>query len=82
VWLTGLAAGDRITVPGSAPAAAIGWNVYLGPVDGVTQLQNETPLAVGAAWTKPEGDVMLNRPVKESQVPDYLVIERRIIPRG
>ncbi len=82
VWQTALGTGDKITIPGSAPTGVFGWNVYVGPVDGEPLLQNDSPLAIRAGWTKLDGDLMQGRPAKESQLPDYLVVDRRTLLRG
>jgi hypothetical protein len=44
----------NVAAPGSAPAAAIGWNVYVSTSTGTETLQNAgTPIALGTAWVEP-----------------------------
>lgn len=52
----------NVAAPGSAPAAATGWNVYVsntaGGGSGHEQLQNATPNALGAAWVEPNAGLI------------------------
>jgi len=43
----------NVASPGSAPAGATGWNVYVSRTSGGETLQNGAPIAVGTAWTEP-----------------------------
>ncbi len=43
-----------VAAPASAPANAIGWNVYVSTATGTETRQNgSTPIALGTAWTLP-----------------------------
>lgn len=77
-----LGTGDQVTVPAAAPAGVAGWNIYIGELESSPSLENDTPIGIGAAWTMPGGPLTRGRPLVEGQLPDYLVVERRILPRG
>jgi hypothetical protein len=82
VWNAPLAPGDQVTVSSPAPAGVSGWNIYVALADSTPALQNSAPLAPGAGWTMPLGSLASGRPILEGQPPDYIVVERRILPRG
>ena len=72
---------------GFGPAAVrnpgvTGWNIYIGLSDGIAELQNDKPIATGSSWTKPGNALRQGKAVVEGQVPDYMIMERRILPRG
>ena len=82
IWHAALGPGDQIAVPGPVPAGVIGWNIYLGQGDGSPLLQNSPPLPPDALWTNSGGPLRQGKPILEGQPPDYIVVERRILPRG
>ncbi len=82
VWQAPIASGDLISVPGPVPPTVTGWNVYLGPRDGEPLLQNTVPIRIGSSWAKPDADGLQGRPIMHTQIPDYLVVERRVLLRG
>jgi hypothetical protein len=82
VWNAPLAPGDQVTVSVPAPAGIAGWNIYVALADGTPLLQNAALLPPGAGWTMPLGSLASGRPILEGQPPDYIVVERRILPRG
>lgn len=82
VWQGSIGAGDQFAITVQAPSGVTGWNIYIGASDGIPELQNATPIALGASWTKPDNALRQGKAVVEGQVPDYLVMERRVLPRG
>lgn len=76
-----LGPGDVVSVSDGAPNAT-GWNVYAAGDEDTPMLQNDTPLGLGDKWTVPATGFRTGRPPVEGRLPDYLVIERRIIRRG
>lgn len=43
----------HVAAPGSAPATATGWNVYVSATTGTETKQNTTPIALGTPWVEP-----------------------------
>jgi uncharacterized protein (TIGR02217 family) len=43
----------NVAAPSSAPAGAIGWNVYVSTSTATETRQNSTPIALGTAWVEP-----------------------------
>nr|AEQ20626.1 hypothetical protein [uncultured bacterium CSLF43] len=82
VWNAPLAGGDQITVSSAPPAGVTGWNIYIALAGNTPLLQNATPMAPGAGWSMPLGSLSQGRPITVGQPPDYIVVERRILPRG
>jgi hypothetical protein len=65
-----------------APAAAAGWDVYIGVDSAVPQRQNASMLALNVAWqvagSGPTGGPLAS----PGQTPDYFVRRSRVLPRG
>jgi hypothetical protein len=68
--------------PGSAPANAQGWNVYVGAAPEAMTLQNASAIAVGAAWLQPGAILPGGRPTGSGQPATYVQAVPRLIPRG
>jgi hypothetical protein len=66
----------------NAPAAAAGWNVYVGQAGLDLTRQNNAPIPVGAAWSLPDSGVLQGPSPQDGQTPDYYVIDPRRMPRG
>ncbi len=66
----------------SAPAAAVGWNVYARQAGLETTRQNNAPIPVGGGWILPDSGVLQGPLPQNGQVPDYYVIDPRRLPRG
>lgn len=43
----------NVAAPGSPPAGATGWNVYVSTATGTQTKQNSSPIALGTAWVEP-----------------------------
>ena len=43
-----------VAAPGSPPAWALGWNVYVGETSGEEKLQNKVPIGTTTAWQEPD----------------------------
>lgn len=77
-----LAPGDRILAPAPAPPRVTGWNLYLGAGQQVPMLQNDSPIPVDVLWTVPAGASRSGQQVPRTTIPDFRVVERRILQRG
>ena len=66
----------------AAPAAAIGWNIYLGVDPDALSRQNGTPVAVGQTWLQPNTIVSAGTAPGTGQVPNHLMPMPRRILRG
>ncbi len=71
----------RLTPP-PAPAAATGWNVYLGRRKGEALLQTEQALGVTDVWTMPESGLAMGRELGDGQRPDLFRTAPRYLQRG
>jgi len=65
-----------------APAAAAGWNVYLGQIGLDVTRQNNAPIPIGSTWFLPESGLIEGPEPLGGQNPDYYVIDPRRTPRG
>lgn len=75
------APGGMILTPPAAPAAATGWNVFLGSSPEQMYRQNTTPIPPGTAWTQsvhPETAYAAG----SGQMPDRYLQPQRIFQRG
>jgi hypothetical protein len=81
-WHAALGPGDQIAVPGPVPDGVSGWNLYMGLGDGTPLLQNSPPIDPEVTWTNSGGDLRQGKPIVDGRLPDYIVVERRILPRG
>ncbi len=68
--------------PEPAPAAATGWNVYIGLAPDTMYLQNSSPLSTGQTWEQPGSLVQTGKLPGKGQMPDYLQPLPRILQRG
>lgn len=68
--------------PGSAPAAATGWNVYVGRGPGLETKQNAAPLELGSYWAYESGELDEGAKPGEGQKPDFHCARRRLLRRG
>ena len=64
------------------PAAATGFNVYIGLTDTTTTLQNSTPIAIGNAFTEAATGLVAGVPVGTGQSPDLYVTGGSVLRRG
>lgn len=64
------------------PAAASGFNVYLGLTSGVLALQNTTPIPVGQSFTLPGTGLVSGRPPGEGQAGDIFISGASMLRRG
>jgi hypothetical protein len=77
-----IASGSISVMPKSAPPAATGWNVYVGPGPDDMVLQNEAPLEVNETWS-PHGAVKHEgRGPGKGQPAGLLLAVPRVLPRG
>ncbi len=67
---------------GNAPAAAVGWNVYVGLTLSTATLQNSAPLGIGATFTLPGLGLMSGRCPGDGQAAEMFVTGGRILRRG
>jgi len=67
---------------GNVPAAAVGWNVYVGFTSSTVTLQNSAPLGIGTTFTLPGSGVVSGRCPGDGQAPDMYVTGGRILRRG
>jgi hypothetical protein len=75
-------AGSTFAVtPGSAPANAAGWNLYVGAGPQSLLRQNGAVLGLGATWTQPNA-VAKGKAAGTGQAPGYLQQVERLIDRG
>lgn len=81
-WHATLAPGDQVSMQSAPPAGVTGWNVYVAPTDSTPLLQNDSPMPVDGGWRMPMGSLAQGRPILEGQPPDYIVVDRRLVPRG
>ena len=65
-----------------APAAAAGWNVYLGQIGLDVTRQNNAPIPIGSTWFLPDFGIIQGPVPVGGQSPDYYVIDPRRTPRG
>jgi hypothetical protein len=68
--------------PGAAPAAAAGWNVYVGFSADTMAQQNSAPLPVDAFWTQPLGLISSATAPGVGQPPDYYMPFAQNLQRG
>lgn len=83
--LTTFGTDDGSTMTVSAvdpPAAASGWNVYVGLTDSTVTLQNVAPLTVGQTFTLPAGELVVGPPPGDGQAPDLYVTGGWTLRRG
>lgn len=64
------------------PVTAGFWNVYAGLASTTLALQNDTPLAAGAAWSLTPGGLVEGRAVGNGQAPDYFLRPAQRLLRG
>ncbi len=81
-WDAALGAGDVISLGDSAPAGVTGWNLYASPRDGAPGLQNDTPLLIGERWMFLAQALKQGKAPVDYELPDYLVVDRHVLPRG
>jgi len=63
------------------PAAASGWNAYLGETPTAVFLQNESLIAVNSNWTL-TGSLAQGRQPGKGQQPTWFLVDHRVIERG
>jgi hypothetical protein len=64
------------------PAVAVFWNVYAGSAPEKLALQNSAPLAVTATWMLPTTGIGPGRAPGDGQLPEWWIVDRRVLPRG
>jgi hypothetical protein len=65
-----------------APAAAVGWNVYLSSVDKSSTLQNDVPLGINSIWNLPSTGIISGAGPINGQQPDFYIRISNQIRRG
>lgn len=65
-----------------APAAAVGWNLYIGTTDTDLTRQNNAPLAIGSTWILPDTGLIDGPAPINGQLPNYYIPLSRQIQRG
>jgi hypothetical protein len=66
-----------------APAAAIGWNVYVSVDEGAPTMQNvDGTLQIGSTWSLPATGIVSGFPAGDGQNPDYYIQMSKQILRG
>lgn len=68
--------------PGSAPANATGWRVYVGAAPDSMVLQNASPVAIGETWLQPDALITVGPAPGSGQRPNYTRPVPRMIQRG
>ena len=66
----------------NAPAAAVGWNVYVGPVSQALTRQNAGPLSIGSTWQLPASGLQVGAMPTNGQAPAFYVPLSKQIRRG
>ena len=79
ITLTG---GTFQVTPGSAPANATGWNIYVGRTPDQMFRQNQSPLGGAAVWQQPGAPATTGRMAGTGQEPNYLQLVPNVIQRG
>lgn len=64
------------------PPGAVFWNVYAGNGPDDVTLQNTAPLPVSATWMLPTTGLQTGTAPGDGQVPEWWIVDRRILPRG
>ncbi|HLH41378.1 MAG TPA: hypothetical protein VKV74_00230 [Bryobacteraceae bacterium] len=64
------------------PAAATGFNVYMGLAPGSETLQTPTPAAIGSSFILPATGLIAGAPAGNGQAPDVYIIGGRTLRRG
>jgi hypothetical protein len=67
---------------GAAPAAAAGWNVYVGAAPDAMYRQNGALIATGQTWQQPATLIQIGSLPGKGQKPTYLQPLPRILQRG
>ena len=62
-----------VVTPGTPPAPARSWNVYVGFEPADQTLQNDAPLPVQQSWTAPAPGIRLGTSAGTGQAPEYLL---------
>jgi hypothetical protein len=76
-------AGNTLLVqPITAPAGAVGWNVYVGTDPGALWRQNASPIAVSQTWLQPDAVTIGGTAAGWGQWPNYPMAIPRMILRG
>ncbi len=76
-------AGEQIDVLATAaPEIASGFDVYAGPTEDETALQNAAPIAVAGSWHMPPTGLIAGPRPGSGQAPDYFIYHNQVIPRG
>jgi hypothetical protein len=57
----------------SAPAAAVGWNIYANTVQQGLTLQNSSPVALGSPWQMPNSGIVVGVSPRNGQMPDVTI---------
>lgn len=82
LWHDLLGPGDVVRLAGPTPSEVAGWNIYVAQGDGTPLRQNSSVLAPADSWTMVDGALNDGPTIAEAQTPDYVIVERRILPRG
>jgi len=78
----GTSDGEQVTVAiANPPAAATGWNVYMGDAPDGVSLQNEVPVGIGNSWTTSASPAP-GRALGSGQRPSWFLVDHREIERG
>ena len=68
--------------PGTPPANATGWNVFVGADPGSMTMQNGSPIAAGENWLQANPPSTTGQMPGDGQEPSYLLPVPRVIQRG
>jgi hypothetical protein len=71
-----------LVAPPAAPAAAIGWNVYVGPAPGTMVRQNDLLIAADQPWQQAGVPVTSGAKPGDGQAPSRVLTVPRILQRG
>jgi hypothetical protein len=75
--------GSRLSVESKdPPAAAQGWNVYIGASADETMRQNDIPIGVGTPWVTADSGVQEGASAGNGQEAEYFLTLTRLIERG
>ena len=73
---------DLVVQAVNPPAAATGFNVYIGTTANTTTLQNSSPVPVGGTFTMPDSGLIVGVPVGTGQAADTYITGGPMLRRG
>ena len=65
-----------------APAAAVGWNLYIAVDQSVPTRQTIVPSEIGSTWQLPAGGIVIGSALGQGQMPNFYIRTSKQILRG